>query len=458
MRFMKKLLLFVCPLLATMGAGGWWYWQTQANRPWTFRTVPLERGPFLAAIGATGTVEPEEVIDVGAQVAGRIDRFGLDPRSQGLRDQLLLLDGLPLSGGRLLLAGQIPVKTIDYGSPVEQGTILAQLDPSLFEARVERFRADLEKARADLHHLQAKLEQLEQDWRRAKELLQRKAIAPSEYDLARAMYDTALANLNVGQAAIAQASATLKEAEINLGYTIIRSPVRGVIVDRRVTLGQTVVASLNAPSLFLIAKDLTKLQVWASVNEADIGQVRPGQQVRFTVDAHPQDIFHGVVAQDQPRLNVSMTQNVVTYTVVVNTDNAQRKLIPYLTANLQFIVTHKSSALLIANAAIRWRPQARQVVPEHRAAFLKSLRQRKVPTGLAADKDTHEKIVWVVTDHNLVRPVRIQVGLSDGMMTEVTGGDLHEGDHVVESYDARPDSDQPANPFTPSMTSGGKKP
>lgn len=454
---MKKLLLFVCPLVAALGAAGWWYWQTQASPRWMFRTVPLERGPFLAAIGATGTIEPEEVIDVGAQVAGRIDRFGLDPRSQGWRDQLLLLDGLPLLGGRLLLAGLAPVKAIDYGSPVEQGTILAQLDPSLFETRVERFRADLEKARADQHHLQAKLEQVEQDWRRARELLQRKAIAPSEYDLARAVYDTALANLNVGQAAIAQANATLKEAEINLGYTIIRSPVKGVIVDRRVNVGQTVVASLNAPSLFLIAKDLNKLQVWASVNEADIGQVRPGQEVRFTVDAHPQDIFHGVVAQDQPRLNASMTQNVVTYTVVVNTDNSQRKLIPYLTANLQFIVTQRSSALLLPNAALRWRPQARQVVPEHRAAFLKALRQRKTAAALTAEKESSDKMVWLVTDNNLVRPVPILIGLTDGLMTEVIGGDLHEGDPVVESDEVRPDNDQPPNPFTPSMFGGGKK-
>lgn len=454
---MRKLLLLAGAVAAALGAGGWWYWQKQTDATRNYRTVALERGPFLAAIGATGTIEPEEVIDVGAQVAGRIDRFGIDPRSQALRHKLTSLDLLPLPGPRLLLGGLAPTKAIDYGSPVEQGTTLAQLDPSLFETRVERYRADLEKARADQYQLQAKLEQAEQEWRRARELLQRKAISPSEFDLARAAYDSAMANLNVGQAAIAQASATLKEAEINLGYTIIRSPVKGVIVDRRVNVGQTVVASLNAPSLFLIAKDLNKLQVWASVNEADIGQIRPGQDVRFTVDAHPNDIFYGVVAQDQPRLNASMTQNVVTYTVVVNTDNSQGKLIPYLTANLQFIVSQRSSALLLPNAALRWRPQVRQVVPEHRAAFRKLLRQRKTAAALAAEKGSAEKTVWVVAENNLVRPVHIVVGLTDGMMTEIIGGDLEENDLVVESDESRGDDDGQPNPFAPSIFGGNKK-
>ena len=158
-------------------------------------------------------------------------------------------------------------------------------------------------------------------------------ISDADYDIALADYDTARSALAVGEASVVQAEAALRQAEINLGYTTIRSPVKGVIVDRRVNIGQTVVASLNAPSLFLIAKDLTRMQVWASVNEADIGRIRAGQTVRFTVDAFPGETFVGEVAQ--VRLNATMTQNVVTYTVVVTADNPEGRLLPYLTANLQ---------------------------------------------------------------------------------------------------------------------------
>src|SRR5205823_11154354 len=150
--------------------------------------------------------------------------------------------------------------------------------------------------------------------------------------------------------------AALKNAEINLAYCTITSPVKGVIVDRRVNIGQTVVSSLNAPSLFLIAKDLKRLQVWASVNEADIGNIRSGQQVTFTVDAYPGRTFKGTVAPDQPRLNASMTQNVVTYTVVVTTRNDDGKLKPYLTANVNFEVSKHENVLLVPNAALRWKP------------------------------------------------------------------------------------------------------
>src|SRR5204863_6291083 len=154
---------------------------------------------------------------------------------------------------------------------------------------------------------------------------------------------------------VGDAEANLKKALINLGYCTIQSPVKGVIVDRRVNVGQTVVASLNAPSLFLIAKDLTRLQIWTSVNEADIGQIHPGQPVTFTVDAHPNQTFHGTVSQI--RLNATMTQNVVTYTVVVDTDNANGKLLPYLTANVQFEVNSRPNVLEVPNAALRWRPR-----------------------------------------------------------------------------------------------------
>src|SRR5262249_42173603 len=234
----------------------------------------------------------------------------------------------------------------------------------------------------------------------------------------------------------------------------IKSPVDGVIVDRRVNVGQTVVSSLNAPSLFLIAKDLRRMQVWASVNEADIGQIQKGQQVRFTVDAYPNEVFKGEVAQ--VRLNASMTQNVVTYTVVVNTDNTSGKLLPYLTANLQFIVSEKSSTLLVPKAALRWRPQANQVHPDIRDKFVKSLRQKKAEGKPAAEKDRVERgTVWVV-DEGFVRPVRVRIGLGDGAMTEILGNDLREGVELVVGEARQENGGETTNPFTPQMF-GGKK-
>ena len=214
-----------------------------------FRTVPVSRGDLMATISATGTVEPEEVVDVGAQVAGRIVTFGRD------------------KGG----------KTVDYGSEVEAGTILAQIDDALYAADVSTARAALaqakanvQRAEADLGQLKARLYQAERDWARAKKMGPSDALSQADYDAALSANEIAKANVNVGQAAliqakdaVAQAEASLRKASQNLDYCTIRSPVKGVIIDRRVNIGQTVVASLNAPSLFLIAKDLKRLQVWA---------------------------------------------------------------------------------------------------------------------------------------------------------------------------------------------------
>lgn len=436
-------------LLALAGTGvGYYVWHTGNNGTTTFRTAAIERGSLSASISATGTIEPEEVIDVGAQVAGQIKNFGTDPRD--------------------------PKRTIDYGSPVEENTVLAQLDDALFRARVDQARsglqqaeAGLEQAEADMQTIQSKFRQSERDWERGKKLGPSGAVSGLDYDTIRSTYETGKASLSQGQAGIArakaniaQAKASLQEAETNLGYTTIKSPVKGVIVDRRVNVGQTVVASLNAPSLFLIAKDLTRLQVWASVNEADIGQIHAGQVVRFTVDAYPDETFKGVVSQI--RLNASMTQNVVTYTVVVNTDNSSGKLLPYLTANVQFEVSQKSNVLLVPNAALRWRPQPQQVAPDAREAFLKSQRRRPggSPGEKAPPKSDKERqpsgTLWL-EDNGFVRPAKVRVGLTDGLMTEVSGDDLQEGVEVVTGESKQnAGSGGTTNPFTPQMF-GGKK-
>jgi HlyD family secretion protein len=224
--------------------------------------------------------------------------------------------------------------------------------------------------------LKAKLNQAERDWQRAQKLGPSDALAQSTYDAYRSAYDTAVANVAVGKAAILQAKASLAQAEAvlrraqrNLGYCTIKSPVKGVIIDRSVNIGQTVVASLNAPSLFLIAKDLKRMQVWVAVNEADIGKIRPGLPVTFTVDAFPGETFRGEVGK--VRLNASMTQNVVTYTVEIVTDNSSGRLLPYLTANVQFELDRRTNVLMVPNAALRWKPSAEQVAPEASETFEK---------------------------------------------------------------------------------------
>ena len=343
-------LLLTVLLVLILAAGGLWFWSRDRRGNASFRTAQVTRGDLMASISATGTVEPEEVVDVGAQVAGRIMAFGKDKNG----------------------------KPVDYGSVVEPGMVLARIDDSLYVSDVESVKAQLAQNKAQVQYAQANLEQFKaklyqatRDWDRAQKLGPSDALSQADYDAAQSAYETAKANVDVGKAAVvqaqkavAQSAASLRRAQQNLDYCTIVSPVKGVIVDRRVNIGQTVVSSLSAPSLFLIAKDLTRIQVWASVNEADIGNIHPGQPVTFTVDAYPGATFHGEVGKI--RLNATMTQNVVTYTVEVNTDNADGKLLPYLTANLKFMVAERKNVLLVPNPALRWVPRPEQIATAFR--------------------------------------------------------------------------------------------
>jgi HlyD family secretion protein len=396
-----------------------------------FRTATINRGDLPSTIGATGTVEPEEVVDVGAQVMGLILEFGPDPRD--------------------------PSKVIDYGSVVEKGTVLAKIDPVPYEATLEQAEATLEQSEANQLQLEAKYDQAEQDWQRAKALLAKSALAKSDYDAALASYKSAKACVTVGKATIRQNKAAVKVARTNLGYTTIKSPVRGTVIDRRVNIGQTVVASLNAPSLFLIAKDLRRMQVWASVNEADIGHIRVDMPVRFTVDAHAGQVFRGKVAQI--RMNATMTQNVVTYTVVVTTDNSDGKLLPYLTANVQFEAEQRSGVLLVPNAALRWKPDPSQIDPAVRK------------TAVAAESTTTQDhgYLWVESTGGFVRPLEVALGTSDGTTTEIGGNSVQEGMQVVvagegkedtegQDSETRADGDKSSNPFLPKPPKGSKPP
>uniref|UniRef100_A0A7C3SHK0 HlyD family efflux transporter periplasmic adaptor subunit n=1 Tax=Desulfobacca acetoxidans TaxID=60893 RepID=A0A7C3SHK0_9BACT len=405
-------LIILAGVIAVTAAS--WFWYHNPSNSVSFRTTPVLRGDLQATISATGTVEPEAVVDVGAQVAGKIVAFGKDK------------DG----------------KTVDYGSVVEAGTVLAQIDDALYaadvataKAQLAQAKANVQRAEADLGQLKAKLYQAERDWLRAKKLGPSDALSQADYDAALSAYEIAKANVNVGQAAlvqakdaVAQAEATLRRAMQNLDYCTIRSPVKGVIIDRRVNIGQTVVASLNAPSLFLIAKDLTRIQVWAAVNEADIGNIRPGQRVTFTVDAFPGVVFQGEVGK--VRLNATMTQNVVTYTVEVNTDNSDGKLIPYLTANLNFIVAQRRDVLMVPNAALRWTPLPDQIDPRFRQGQQRTAGVSSASAKLEGKEPQRLGTVWLVKGR-YVQPVAVRRGVSDDSFTEIQSSELQEGMPVV---------------------------
>ncbi len=349
--------------------------------------------------------------------------------------------------------------------------------------------------------MKAKLDQAASDWERAQKLGPSDALSQSDYNTYKANFGIAQANVGVDEAAITQAKATvaqseaaLKKAQQSLAYCTITSPVKGVIIDRRVTIGETVVSSLNSPSLFLIAKDLTQIQVWVSVNEADIGNIRPDQPVTFTVDAYPGKTFHGTVGK--VRLNATMTQNVVTYTVEVNTENLDSKLLPYLTANVQFEVNHLNNALLVSNAALRWYPDPQMVAPDVRAALAEKTKNSASHTGSSTEPSgspeattqpnhsaaagangptsrpahAHKNrggdaapgrgTVWIVSG-KFVRPVKIRIGPTDGIVTEVVSSEedqLKEGSLVVtgqvKAHDAAA-AGGTTNPFAPQLFRGG---
>lgn len=414
MKSFLKTAVFVIVFLA-LATGAWWWFSRDSSQT-TFTTAPIKRGDISATIGATGTLEPIEVVDVGAQVAGRVSSFGK------------ATDG----------------KTVDYGSQVEQGALLAKIDDSVYAADLSVAQAGELSAAANLEQMQAKLDQTQAEWKRTQELYQSKLTSRSDYDTAKANYEVAKANVSVAKSAIAQAKADLEKAQRNLDFCTINSPVNGVIIDRRVNVGQTVVASLNAPSLFLIARDLTKLQIWASVNEADVGKIKPGQPVTFTVDAFAGREFHGTVGK--VRLNATMTQNVVLYTVEINVDNGDKLLLPYLTANVRFVLNHESNALLVPNAALRFTSSTQgEPKPHHHMSEARA----ESTQSHHSTKDTYT--IWIKSG-DTIHPVEVSAGITDGVDTAVTGDGLHEGDEAITG-EVAVTKDEAKNPFLPKRIS-----
>jgi HlyD family secretion protein len=438
-----RLLLIVLALMTTAaGAGGWYYIHKSAPHS-DYIVAEVKRGDLLASIESTGTLEPEEVVDVGAQVAGLIESFGKDANGNA----------------------------IDYRSPVEANMVLAMIDDAVYRADLNTTRAqldeansNLQKGEADVKEAKAKQKQAAGNWTRAQLLGKSEALSTSDYEMYQANFDTAAANVAVAEAEVAQAQAgiaaakaALDKAQRNLDFCVIRSPVKGLIIDRRVNIGQTVVSSLDAPSLFLIAKDLSRMRVWVAVNEADIDHVHPGQKVTFTCDALEGGAFTGVV--NKVRLNAAVTQNVVTYTVEVDADNSSGRLLPYLTANVQFEVHRESNALLVPNSALRWYPDsAEEVVPEARSQWKpvededaqSSSSDQPHPARVAHHQQERKATVWV-REGTLVRPLEVKLGPTDNLNSQITSDNLKEGMQLVIGERIQANSSDERDPFLPNM-------
>lgn len=360
---------------------------------WTTQSV--ERGDITARVTASGTLSALVTVQVGSQVSGRIAEL-----------------------------------YVDYNSPVKKGQLIAKLDPQLFEATLGQARANLLSAQANLAKAKVQAKDAERQAKRAEELSAQGLLSASERDTTRANADAAQAGITAAEASVAQARASVNQAEINLAYTRITSPTDGTVISRSVDVGQTVAASLQTPTLFVIAQDLRQMQVDTSVAESDIGKLRTDMPVTFTVDAWPQERFHGRVRQIR---NAATTlQNVVTYDAVVSVDNPDLKLRPGMTTNVTFVYGERKDVLRVPNAALRFRPKSASD-----DATAANQRGRGARGG-----DSPQRSVWVLRDGAPVQ-VALRTGLSDGSSTEVVEGELHEGDLLITAQ--RDDGDAGKN-------------
>ncbi len=321
MTMKRKLLVTVLVLAAVTVTVAAYYRANRVPAGPSISTAPITRGSVVDSVDATGTLEAVTTVQVGTQVSGTISWLGAD-----------------------------------FNSVVHANDVIARLDPSLFQAQVEQARATLVRLQAD--ELRAKVQRTdaEQKLARAKSLTGKNLLAQADLDAAKATFDAAQAAVGSASAQIVQARAALNQSQVNLDHAIIRAPIDGIVIQRNVDVGQTVAASMQAPTLFILAQDLTQMQVKASIDESDIGQIRPGQRVRFRVDAYPGEEFGGTVSQI--RLQPVVQQNVVSYQTIVSVPNAQLKLKPGMTANVTVEIARQDNALRIPAAALRFRPTA----------------------------------------------------------------------------------------------------
>lgn len=423
MGLIKRGWIWVLPILVIGGVFAA-FRATKKTDPDYF-TAKVERGDIRQVIEATGTINPVTSVQVGSQVSGMISKL-----------------------------------YVDFNSKVTKGQVIAEIDPKLFEGAVLQAQADLQNAqallaaaKANLAKDQATLQQNKLDYDRAVALQRQAVNSQQQLDQAKATYDAITAQVGSDRAAIQQAeaqvaqkTAALKVAQTNLDYTIIRAPINGTVVARNIDIGQTVAASLQAPTLFTIALDLTKMQVYAKTDEGDVGQIRPRQKADFQVDAFPKEMFHGVVFQ--VRMNATSIQNVVTYDTIVNFDNPQLKLFPGMTAYVSIPVASVTDVVKIPNAALRYKPdlpaeRVQELYKQYGVAVTASppvataakqpgaARTERAVAKPSESGGSDTSVVWKLMPDKSLQPVQIHIGLTDHTYTALTAGGLEPGEELV---------------------------
>jgi len=392
-------------------------------------TAKVERGEIDDVVEATGTINAVITVQVGSQVSGTIAKLN-----------------------------------VDFNSRVHKGDIVALIDPALFQGALLQATADLENSKANLAAAKAGLEkakaslvQVKADYDRAIGLTKDGVFSQQQLDLAKANYDSAVATVGGAEANVTQADAQVRQkdaavavAQTNLNYTVIRSPIDGTVVARNVDVGQTVAASLQAPTIFTIAQDLTKMLVYTKTDESDVGNIRPGKEVTFKVDAFPKDTFHGVV--NQVRMNATTVQNVVTYDTIIEFGNPELKLFPGMTAYVTIPVATVRNVVKMPNTALRYKPpmEADQILALYKQYGIDVRESSKVTEELVAapggapgagpaqnavrSAKTATGVVWKFHPGNTMEPVKVSLGITDHSYTEVTAvlnGTLKEGDDVI---------------------------
>lgn len=379
---MRKVLIGAV-LAAVVAFAGYMYFKKDSGVS-AYRTAKVEKGEIVDAIAATGTINAVTTVSVGSQVSGTLQQI-----------------------------------FVDFNSRVTKGQVIALIDPRLLEAAVDQARANVDNAKASLEKAQVGVIDADRTNRRNQELVKPGFVAQSDVDSSQTLWEQAVAQKRSAEAALKQSVAALRVAQTNLEYATIRSPVNGTVISRNVDVGQTVAASFQTPTLFSIAEDLTKMQVDTNVDESDIGRAVLGQTVTFTVDAWPEKTFTGEVAQ--VRNSPIVTQNVVTYNVVVRVDNRELFLKPGMTANVSIQVKKFSDVLKIPNAALRYRPTAKGTEAESAG---------KRPAG-GKGKEAGGQRVYLLGKDGKPVPVPIKSGISNGTFTVLEEGNLKEGDLLV---------------------------
>ena len=417
---MRRVMLIMSVLAVGLAIGGYVFFNGERKAPVRYRSAEVERGSVISLVTATGMINPVVSVQVGTQVSGMIKSLHAD-----------------------------------FNSVVKAGDIVATIDPEPFRARRDQAVGNLEMSKANIARAKIDLAQRKRELDRVKSLVAQEFVSQSDVDVATSNFQSAEAQVNVAGAQVKQTEAALNAVELDLKYTVIRSPVNGIVVARNVEVGQTIAASFATPNLFLIALDLTKMQVDTNVSESDIGGITEGKEATFTVDAYPGHQFAGTIRQ--VRLAPINVQNVVTYNVVVNVDNQDLRLKPGMTANVSIVVAQRDAVLKVPNAALRFTPPTSGQVDRAKLGG-KPTKEKGAEPSAGAGRGTQapSRTVWKQGSTGELEPIHVQMGISDGVVTEILSEELAEGALVVVGID-RPKGERGGSDLPPGFGSGGQR-